>query len=562
MSNVQMELEQKKKATTRPSVTGKLDFLPDEVLQVIFQHLDAITLTSVSRVSKRFLSVADEHLIWKIICLRSFSYWDPSHEIESRKSDSTFHDWKGLYAVRHRAHIATEYTLRAIIDEPVGRLARVQRICDHGYGIKDTLLQLYDESSLTDYALAQRYWTHTLLSCLNRSQALDTLTRVRYRTDVENPTELAIAALDMFTVGSTSVGDIEDTFRRLDGYVSAIRTAYPDIDSQSPRTKAVAVASFLRSNKWVGIDGEADYYSIEHQFLGYAVRSSHRNSIPLITCVIYCYVCRALGLKAQPCSYPNHVHAVIQPSDPDTDLDGNPLPSDFSPSFPDVSTLEQPADPPSELTHLYIDPFNTHIPIPLSTLKTQLTFIAPSATPSQRLSYLTPATPRSLLLRTANNILRSLNTSQHVNPTLTINDAAYAALFVQVLFPTTPAMLASNLSELRQHFAGNFIEDLRNYITYIAPLTAGLGSFAGRGDPLVKLIRDEDGREKTPKVREGVERGAEVKYRVGTVFRHRRQGYIAVVYGWDGKCEMGERWILGNGVDRLGGGRGQPFYNA
>lgn len=345
MSNVQMELDHDKKVPTRANPPGELDSLPNEVLQVIFKYLDAISLTSVSRVSKRFSSIADEHLIWKAICLRSFRYWDPSHDVETRKSDPTFHDWKGLYAVRHRAHIATEYMLKAIIDQPVGRLTRVQRICDHGYGIKDTLLKLYAESAHTDYSLAQRYWTHTLLSCLNRSQALDTLTRVRYRTDVENPTELAIASLDMFTLGSNPEGDIDDTFRRLNGYVSAIRAAYPDIDSQSARTKAMTIASFLRSKKWVGIDEGAEYYSIENQFLGYATRSSHRNSIPLITCVIYCYVCRALGLKAQPCSYPNHVHAVIQPADSTTDLDGNPLPSDFAPTFPDLTTLEQPPNP-------------------------------------------------------------------------------------------------------------------------------------------------------------------------------------------------------------------------
>lgn len=122
---------------------------------------------------------------------------------------------------------------------------------------------------------------------------------------------------------------------------------------------------------------------------------------------------------------------------------------------------------------------------------------------------------------------------------------------------------------------------------HILPLTTGLGVFGGdRGvtDPLVNIIRGEDSTPKKAKRRSEIRPvalgaravldsigmgGGEsgdgdegVKFTVGTVFRHRRQGYTAVVYGWDGKCEMEERWILGNGVDRLGGGRGQPFYNA
>lgn len=562
-----VKMEQNENMAANSKYTQRLDLLPDEVLQAIFRHLNAITLTSISRVSKRFWSIADEHLIWKEICLRDFTHWDSSHEIGLRKSDAIFHDWKGLYAVRHRAHVATKSSLKAIIDEPVGRLTRVQRVCEHGYGIKDTLLQLYQESPSTDFCLAQRYWTHTLLSCLNRSLALETLTRVRYRTDIENPTELAIASLDMFMIGCSSIGDIDDTFQRLNEYVDAVRASYPDLDSQTPRTKAVTIASFLRSKGWVGITDGPDYYSIEHQFLGFSVRSEQRNSIPLISCVIYCYVCRAFNLKAQPCSYPNHIHAVIQPSDPAIDLDSNPLdtsrlPTGISTTSLDPPHRDQPAGPPSELTHLYMDPFHNHDPVPLSTLYTQLNFLDPTASAAQRTSYLTPATPRSLLLRTAKNIQRSINTSFNTSTHLSMADAAYAALYVLVLFPTTPAFLSSNLSELRQHYAGNFIEDIQNYITYIAPLTAGLGNFAGRADPLVKLIREEDARVKKPKVRAEVENGEEVRYSVGTVFRHRRQGYIAAVYGWDGKCEMGERWIMGNRVDQLGGGRGQPFYNA
>jgi len=570
----------------------RLDALPDEVIQAILQQLDALTLITISTVSRHFQAVANEQLIWKDLLLHDFRFWDDKHELSKKVGDPSFHDWKDLYAVRHTANVATRRAVQYMIDEPVGRLEKAQGALEYGYGIKDVLLELNKDASLTDCVLAQRYWSQMVLACLNRSVALDQWTRIRYRTDIANPTETALACLDMFVLGPTAEGDINDTFRRLDEMVDAVRTGTPELDDQTPRQKAIAIAEFLRAKKWVGIDEDRDYYSIENQFLGLALRSPHRNSLPLISCVIYSYVCRAFGLRAQPCSYPMHVHAVVQPplpsspTDPQLDLDNRPLPPDHS-----TDSFNPDKEQPSDLTHLYIDPFNSATPSTLSRMQSQLQFTAPNATQTQRTTYLLPASHRSLLIRSAHNIIRSVQSTPfdaahrqqssdtHNNVDISIYDAAYAALFALVMFPSSAQGLASSLSDLRQHYAHHYIEDLRNYTNHILPLTTGLGAFGGdRGvtDPLVKLIRDEDNTPKKAKrwselrasgpttngEAEAEESGPDVRFRVGTVFRHRRQGYVAVVYGWDGKCEMEERWILGNGVDRLPKGRGQPFYNA
>lgn len=76
---------------------------------------------------------------------------------------------------------------------------------------------------------------------------------------------------------------------------------------------------------------------------------------------------------------------------------------------------------------------------------------------------------------------------------------------------------------------------------------------------LVERLRARDATPAMPKRRGG--ENEIVKYRVGQVFRHRMRGYLAVVYGWDAWCKMDEQWIVQNSVDRLPGGRGQPFYN-
>lgn len=587
----------------------RLDCLPDEVIQTILCQLDALSLITISSTSRHFQAVASEQLIWKDLVLRDFRFWDDKHELLKKVRDASFRDWRNLYIVRHTANVATRRAVQQMIDDPIGRLAKVHRVLDHGYGIKDVLLELNKAAPNTDCVLAQRYWSQMVLACLNRSVALEQWTRVRYRSDVANPTETALACLDMFVLGPSAEGDINDTCRRLDEMVDAVRTAHPEIDEQTPRRKAIVIAEFLRAKKWVGIDEGRDYYSIEHQFLGFALRSPHRSSLPLISCVIYSYICRAFGLRAQPCNFPMHVRAVVQPplpsspNDPQLDLDNQPLPPNRSAeSFAD---FDPDTEPLSDLTHLYVDPFNTATPTSLSRMQTEIHFSAPHVTQAQAASYLLPASPRSLLIRSAHNIVRSVQatpfdimhrhrparTSTNSSPNANDNDmpdteistydAAYAALFALVMFPSSPQGLASSLGDLRQHYAHHFIEDLCNYENYILPLTTGVRldgvAFGGdrtATDQLVTLVRREDSTPKRPKTRGELRPGfvtngeaqantqaADILWTVGTVFRHRRQGYIGVIYGWDARCEMGESWILGNGVDRLSRGRGQPFYN-
>jgi len=134
------------------------------------------------------------------------------------------------------------------------------------------------------------------------------------------------------------------------------------------------------------------------------------------------------------------------------------------------------------------------------------------------------------------------------------------------MFPTTADALASSLADLRQHFAHHFSHDLYNYQKYILPLTTGLGAFGGDHavhDPLVKMIREEDTTPKIPKIRPLTPAPDQQTpiYRVGQIFKHKRHGYTATIYGWDPTCAMEERWIVGNSVDTLPRGRHQPFYN-
>ena len=285
-------------------------------------------------------------------------------------------------------------------------------------------------------------------------------------------------------------------------------------------------------------------------FLGVAIHSSNRNSVPLISSIIYCYVARQFDLRTSPISYPFHVHSLVQPP-PGFDLSGHPLP----PTHDSTTT--------SHLTHLYLDPFTTSSPITLTHLESQLRFIAPTTTTAQTAHYLLPSTARDLTIRAAHNILSA--PSHYSGPSLftplPTNAATYAALFALVLLPTPlshPAQLRQHLAVLAQHFLEYFDLDVHLFSTYILPLTTTLPD-ARAYRSLLQNLKETDSTARTPKRRVG--ENSEVKFRVGQVFRHKRRGYLAVIYGWDAWCKMQETWISMNQVDRLGRGRGQPFYN-
>ena len=552
-----------------------LDQLPDEVIQQILSYLSQLDLVSLSQLNRHLNAVAGEPQLWKHLIFQDFGFCNSSGEAAKRRHDPAFHGWRELYIARHASHAETRKAVSSIIDHPLHRLVAMGKVVNHGYEVKSELLQLFHSTPSPTSILAQRYWSQSIIAILNRARALEIWNDVLHSVPMESPIEHALAGIDMFILGAQPVGDIEDTFRRLDSYVSSVRAANPDIDTQTPREKAIIIAQHLRAQHWVGIDDNRAYHAMEHQFLGYALRSQLRNSLPLLSAVIYCYVVRQFDLDAEPCSYPLHVHAVVRvKQSSNIDLDGQLLPTlTYDPMFDNLHLNSTP----HELTHLYIDPFNTHEPRSLSSLMTNLNRLARGTSREGRAAMLCPADARSLLIRSAHNIIASLQTppfdraawARDSDSDLSFYDAAYAALYILVMFPTSQQAMAQSMHDLKQHFIAHHALDIANYEKYMLPRLQEMGPWAaGRGqDRVLQALREEDSTPKTPKWRkdtvtdsQGDEREV-VKYTVGTVFRHRRQGYVGVIFGWDGRCEMSERWIVGNGVDTLPRGRTQPFYN-
>lgn len=319
-------------------------------------------------------------------------------------------------------------------------------------------------------------------------------------------------------------------------------SSHPDFSLLSPREQALAIASWLRTNDFTGIEPGREYYSLEHNFLGLALKSPGHNSLPLISAAIYCYVAQGLNLDARPCGFPFHVHVIIRPQ-PGRDMNGRTL----------AETEEE--DP------MYLDPFRGGRETPVLDLRNQLTFLGAPSTHQPALLGDSPTS--DIILRCGKNILNSVysmpHSSSHTTP-VDLVSAKYAALWsIMLLSGDARRMdLRHQLPLLMEMFATDFPSDIFLVEQYIVPLFDGLFEH----EHILESLHVMRAVDEIPKqVRKRSAGNKHIRYRVGQVFRHRRYQYRAIITGWDSECGAGEQWMRRMGIDRLQAGRHQSFYH-
>jgi F-box protein 21 len=329
----------------------------------------------------------------------------------------------------------------------------------------------------------------------------------------------------------------------LDMILERFVASCPDVELLTPRDKALTIATWLSANDLTGIDPERDYHSLEHNFLGLALKSPGHNSLPLVSAAIYCFVAQGVGLNAHPCGFPFHVHVIITPQS-GLDMDGNTL------------TGVRQGEP------LYLDPFRGARETPISDLRSQLTFLGmPSLDQTMTLR---ESDTSSVILRCGKNILNSVRAeSQHPGLQATSIDAVnakYAALWSGMLLSSDsrPMDLRHQLPRLMELLATDFPSDVFLVEKHIAPLFHGLFEH----DHILESLHVMRAVDEIPKqVRRRNGGNTNIRYFVGQVFRHRRYDYKAIIIGWDSECGAGEQWMMRMGIDRLEAGRHQSFYH-
>ncbi|KAL5361891.1 Hemimethylated DNA-binding protein YccV like-domain-containing protein [Aspergillus floccosus] len=423
---------------------------------------------------------------------------------------------------------------------PSIRIEKFRAIIAYGYDVKDALLRnIQADSSVDDY-LARSYYAKEILNCLHRGIAVSEWAKIRNGETV--PLDRALGAFDLFVPGS-GYGSLDEISNILEGIARKLLTHYPDIHRLTCRDKAKAVAAYLKANNLTGIKNGREYDTLQHNFLGMALKDPEHNSLPLISAAIYCYVAQKFGLDAQPCGFPFHVHVIVKPP-VGLDVDGNALGSGI------------------EGAPIYMDPFRSDGETPVTNLRHQLNFLGLSvAEPSP---YLNESWTPEIVIRCSTNIMSQLRRlSEAASTHLSVKNflsAKYAALWSAILLlgPSRPAEFSHYMPLFMELYAKEFPSDTYLIERHIAPLFHGTLEHAHILECL-HVMRAVDEMPKQVKRRNPGHMN--VKYRVGQVFRHRRYNYIGIITGWDTECDAGEQWMRRMGVDRLVGGRHQSFYH-
>ncbi|KYK60701.1 F-box protein [Drechmeria coniospora] len=545
-----------------------VDKIPDEILQHLFYYVSPWeSLQCLQIVSRRFHRLANEPLLWKSYCSWSFSYWHPGHDFHHKLQLKVAEvNWKELFILRARQNRLIARLLDDIITTQVGRLKRFETIGRLGYDAKDFLLQQCQTvETATDY-LARRYYSNALLDSIHRSMAIEEWHQLRLDRDLLETQvagvrlERSLGAFDMFVLHD-QFGDMDNISDMLRDKAAEFRAREPNLDDYSTRRKALALNRWLRSSGLTGMKyPERNFRNLRNLFIGQALRrGDHHDSLPVISSAIFCCIAARLGLTAQCCAFPGHVHAIVFAS-PGRTLDGGPMAVENGPR-----------------ERMYLDPYGFDDEVPAAHLQTSLARVGWQANAEVLLA---PVPTLAVTQRTAENIkatfARALELQDDAHPELSqllsgnsssnMEAALYASLWAHLLL-STPNTLEwhDRLTCFMRRFASTWPEDAWLVEKYLRPIYNNFappsGEFAhharrGLGDPWEpwRLVRDQDDH-LPPPCRRSSFTNQLAPFRVGQIFQHRRYGWTGVITGWS--CHGArqppvthpEQQTSGNGVE-------------
>lgn len=159
---------------------------------------------------------------------------------------------------------------------------------------------------------------------------LDEVSRILVATDVHSDTR------------------IQQTSQLLDKYAEIFKNSQPDWEQKSTRQRALALNQWIRSSNLAGLrNQQLDYRNLRNCFIGQALRDPKHESIPIISCAIYCSIAERVSLQAECFLAPVCVHVVVTAPN-GYDLDMNRSDSEHQ---------------------MYLDPFGTDGDVPVDRLE-------------------------------------------------------------------------------------------------------------------------------------------------------------------------------------------------
>ncbi|RMZ19177.1 hypothetical protein D0859_16833, partial [Hortaea werneckii] len=453
--------------------------LPDELLEAIILYLGPTSTTSFALACRRSSQIAHEPQVWHRHCLAEYRYWQPHHDLKEKLSlPPAQTPWRQLFAQRRRIDAEAADLFEALLLTQQERYARMERIANWGYDVKDLLLGIVDGTpDDAEDVLARRYHANAILGSIHRMTAVEKWMRLQRQQMVR--LEEVLGAYDLFVLAGRR-GDLSDIDREFDRIAENIRLRDPDFDQLSVRRKAEQIAKYLRSEKLVGNPNEENYHALRNNFISMALFEEPHTSLPLQSVAIYCAIARRLGVNARPSNYPHHVHAVIEAPSTHT-LDGKPRPITHPPR-PDNDD-----QPPDETEVMHMDPWRSSTETPRSDLLTRLIQMGIPASHHQHC--LAATSNLEIALRTGRNLMNSVSEARDLahtgvpNPSTSppvpdIDAAWYSMLWSMFILGESSAASALHrrrqiLPYLIEHYQAHFPEDLGLIERIVPPLLEG-----------------------------------------------------------------------------------------
>ncbi|SPO01368.1 uncharacterized protein DNG_04044 [Cephalotrichum gorgonifer] len=567
-----MAAESNSPAARTPPALGSF---PNEIILHILYFLPPEdNLLAFQLLSSHLSRLANTPSLWRYHCSNSFKYWNPDHEFQRKlRAPVSEVDWKRLFLERKQRNERIALLFDGMLATRLGRMWKFEQVCHLGYDAKDFLVeQCHADESLED-VLARRYYANAVLDSIHKEVAIKEWARfasdvvpllrpwpARMSTRTLNTIiERNLAAFDMFILHDQT-GDVDEVITLLDNIAAEFQSSHPDFDTMSTRDKALALNRWLRHKNLLGMESPAlNYRRLRNCFLGQALRYAPHDSLPLISSVIYCSVAGRLGLDAQPCLFPSHVHALVL-SPPGESLDGQALPPHDGDGDGDGEGDDVP--PGATLEHgMHLDPYGADHEVPRSVLNA---ILSSHGWDANRDLFLTPASPVNLAMRTAHNIRAAFtpdlsaphtpepyaaasDTSLPASGASALDrDAAFQAyLWARLmLLPPSDVQWVQTLHRLLGRFVNSWAGDVWLVERYLLPLYDGVGPGAQAWDDPLGLVRAKRQLDTVQPLAKGRAAGgaADIGFRVGDVVRHKRLNFVAIVTGWadDGSRLDGE----------------------
>ncbi|CAI6338883.1 unnamed protein product [Periconia digitata] len=539
--------------------------LPVEILESIFIHLDATSLISVSLTSRTVNDfTSNVPVVWRSFCKTHFRTWASHHHIAAKFAGPLSDvDWRALFVQRVRTNKETNRLFELVLSSQLSRIQHMNEIANFG---SDAWESLYEQSvcsrSMPD-VLAREYYAKAIMGMIQRESAIKLWKRLDQGEDIS--LETALGAYDVFTSISSLV-DWESIDRDINRLAGELLENHPTFATASARVKASILAGFLHTKGFRGVS-DASYRALRNSFIGYALHNPPHQSLPLISVAIFCALAKRLGLDARPCGFVFHVYCIV-----------------YAPKDYDLNGLYKPTSS-SELHSMYLDPFRSSDEVPSADLQRVLRQMGvPSA---EHTTFLSDTTTREMVLRTARNIMNSVQTIRQGNTSIDdgiawansspdIDTAFYATIWsMMILSPSTATSGPANTLISTTPRRGQYLPYLLDHMQihqpwdvsllerHVVPYFANSNNREGAQlEKFARTIRTNDRLAKPVKSRVSHDPTDEVVYyQIGQLIKHVRYQYEGVIIGWDTSCEQDEEWIQVMQVDTLSAGRNQAFYH-